>query len=852
MRSGQELCVGWNNVFSDPMLSMDRLKERGIAGDIGDDDLRSLYWKIFLEYLPSLSKDAWPLILSKERQGYTDLKTKFMFDPNKAAEQANDWSLNNPLSLADESPWTQYFKDVDLQKVIRQDVERTFPDQPIFRTQQIQDIMTAILFIWCKLNPDVSYRQGMHELLAPILLVVDHDKLDPQNDTSALDPVLVTTFDAKYVEHDAAVLFYRLMRATKPWFEVGPDLGPSRPSRVIQKSNYAEHRRGQEDAGKQVPIVAFCRRVQHDLLRVLDFDLYQHLEKQGIEPQLYGIRWLRLLFGREFPIPELFVLWDGIFADDPNLGLVEWLCIALLLYLRKDLVGQEYAITMHRLMKFPSPDKLTTTVSEFIRSARGLRDRYNHHALFLSSNSSRPNSTPSSPTRAQYAEPNIRPPSKKRTTVPWSNHTANPIPEKPVRSPSASQFSGSVTTSYPPMRKGSYTETVPASPTQVPSSPGADGKQQQLQLQLAHLTRQVQQFRERDREFARKISRWIDTVSDVLDDETDARLGTRAEQLRGIVDEMQVIANELHPGRPESARRAPKEDKDTAQREAGDDEKHMPSPIQESTPSVEQAKAEGPAAVHVEQATVPTTGTPDLSGPAQSAVEDSVDNETTGVNPSRAPPSNLQNIRWGSSTDIRNAPAKPLTSHAAPPEPLNKQQSQSSIQGYTSAPSPIPSPSRVAASTDPWASETTDMIVGTVKAGVTGINKVLMGLFEDPWADHGVLAGRGGGAGRRRGSSRDIREGRELGPVNYPSNVEDKVDNEEEGGNVVKEASSVGTASGGRPTTAPKAASTLDATRVQSPARDPLGAGFARGTAGSTTVTRRRTESAEVDPLGLP
>lgn len=36
----------------------------------------------------------------------------------------------------------------------------------------MQEHLTDILFIYCKLNQDVSYRQGMHELLAPLYWVV--------------------------------------------------------------------------------------------------------------------------------------------------------------------------------------------------------------------------------------------------------------------------------------------------------------------------------------------------------------------------------------------------------------------------------------------------------------------------------------------------------------------------------------------------------------------------------------------------------------------------------------------------------------------------------------------------------
>ena len=41
--------------------------------------------------------------------------------------------------------------------------------------------MTDILFIFAKLTPEVGYRQGMHELLAPILWTVDYDSLAPES-----------------------------------------------------------------------------------------------------------------------------------------------------------------------------------------------------------------------------------------------------------------------------------------------------------------------------------------------------------------------------------------------------------------------------------------------------------------------------------------------------------------------------------------------------------------------------------------------------------------------------------------------------------------------------------------------
>lgn len=45
-------------------------------------------------------------------------------------------------------------------------------------------------------------------------------------------------------------------------------------------------------------------------------------------------RWLRLLFGREFPMQDLLILWDAIFADSLTFDLVDYVFVAMLSYLK--------------------------------------------------------------------------------------------------------------------------------------------------------------------------------------------------------------------------------------------------------------------------------------------------------------------------------------------------------------------------------------------------------------------------------------------------------------------------------------------------------------------------------------
>lgn len=102
--------------------------------------------------------------------------------------------------MSPKSPWAVFFQNEELQKIINQDIERCYPDIPFFQEQQVKDMMLRILFVYAKENPALSYRQGtinntlvtvylfvtgMHELLAPILYLLDHERKSVQLNSEA-------------------------------------------------------------------------------------------------------------------------------------------------------------------------------------------------------------------------------------------------------------------------------------------------------------------------------------------------------------------------------------------------------------------------------------------------------------------------------------------------------------------------------------------------------------------------------------------------------------------------------------------------------------------------------------------
>jgi hypothetical protein len=52
--------------------------------------------------------------------------------------------------------------------------------------------------------------------------------------------------------------------------------------------------------------------------------------------QFYLLRWVRLLLGREFhSLDDLMIIWDAIFAHSPDLVLVDYICVSMLVFIRE-------------------------------------------------------------------------------------------------------------------------------------------------------------------------------------------------------------------------------------------------------------------------------------------------------------------------------------------------------------------------------------------------------------------------------------------------------------------------------------------------------------------------------------
>jgi len=304
------------------------LKKQSLREGLGPSTSkdRAIAWKTFLGFHTTPArKEQWLLEANVHRTRYQQLKDKHM-------NQFIDAEEDHPLSREKESPWFKHFQREQLHKTILQDVDRTYPEYEFFHQDDIKKLMMDILFVYaCEYN-ELSYRQGMHELLAIVIYVImqgvakDHEKFE------SAEEWMRTLSTPKYVEHDSFACFEKIMRTTSDWFI-------TKQSKIPQTES---------------PIIVKCQRIYNEVLRTRDPELHAYLTFLAVEPQVYLLRWVRLVFSREFNLEETLVLWDGIFAYDKAHSLIDYVAVSMLISIKAQILAQDANGVLSLLFKYPS------------------------------------------------------------------------------------------------------------------------------------------------------------------------------------------------------------------------------------------------------------------------------------------------------------------------------------------------------------------------------------------------------------------------------------------------------------------------------------------------------------------
>ncbi|RPA74074.1 RabGAP/TBC [Ascobolus immersus RN42] len=361
--------------------------------------LRSVTWKILLLF-GTLERDEWIGRLNQERGDYERLREEFLVTRFPGDE--DEVVVDPLLADEDENPWVRDAQNEAIRAEILQDVDRCMPDNPYFRQATTQEIMVDVLFLWCKVHPEIGYRQGMHELVAPILWVVDQDAQPFSHDPWG------QVLDQQYIRHDTFALFREVMRHAAGWYESGAN--------------------GSNGTAGESSIVGLSEKIHKELLWQVDPELADCLTRLEVLPQVFLIRWIRLLFGREFEFGEVLEFWDCLFAVAPRLELVPWICVAMLIRVRWQILSSSYSDAFTTLLRYPSPpnpksfilDALTLSTSPTPEAAAAI---IQHHTKrkpspYTPSATLTASSTSSAGPRKRPSAPRKKPPTSIPVPVP--------------------------------------------------------------------------------------------------------------------------------------------------------------------------------------------------------------------------------------------------------------------------------------------------------------------------------------------------------------------------------------------------------------------------------------------------
>jgi len=389
------------------------LAEQAAQGRLLADyaSLRRLAWAHLFGIISGETSEDWVKALEVGRKRYNGLLEDYRRESNVKALDPN---VCNPLARNSDNPFNKMQANDELLKEIWKDVERTFPEVEMLSSADSRKMLQRLLFHWCRAtNPAKaacdSYRQGMNELAAVMLAACKWGEY-AEGSWETPEALGLRLCGRQHTEADAFTLFSRLMdMGLRPMFmptssrATSPIGGARNSNSVIGELPRSRLGGG---SGRDLPpssaILARCMFIFDTVVKRSDLALHKHLLKLEIEPQVFLLRWLRLLFCREFSLEDTLLLWDGFFADaykppsaapswtypEPAKGggemawreaaeasakmpLVDYVAAAFLRGMRGDLLGLDQTDCLRRLLSARPP---ACGVGALLDSARRLRD----------------------------------------------------------------------------------------------------------------------------------------------------------------------------------------------------------------------------------------------------------------------------------------------------------------------------------------------------------------------------------------------------------------------------------------------------------------------------------------------
>lgn len=300
-----------------------------------------------------------------------------------------------------------------IRRDIRKDVDRLHWESPLCEGLETRTAISDILLSYC-VTEGRMYKQGMHEIVAFLYSIGHRDRSilslaedtgpsgkeaeEARGDASTLSAV-ASGSDALRVwialyrrvsdESSQLAWTYALFRRVMASDDVDSTGGAAggggyglaswyfSPQELRERSDCADSVDG---VNEPTGVVVAAERVQRDLLATQDADLQRRLDSDyGIRGAVYSIRWLRLLFLREFSFRQSVAVWSALFAEmrmcrlrgrafDLSLSLALHLATAMLTHIREDLMTESIH-ALQQLMHYPPLEDIRVLLCAAVRAS---------------------------------------------------------------------------------------------------------------------------------------------------------------------------------------------------------------------------------------------------------------------------------------------------------------------------------------------------------------------------------------------------------------------------------------------------------------------------------------------------
>ena len=368
------------------------LKKYANEAQLTKEYLRPIAWKIFLGVLPNTSSlKEWIEIISNQREEYK-IKFKKYCKIKKI--------VGDPLGDSKKKKNSENsIEDTKIKELINKDLDRTYQEIDLFLQNKVRNILANILYIWAKENPEISYRQGMHELLAIIFIVFypfyfaynskpkykKEDILDFLKDINLYKKEIYIFFhDEDEIQADLYFTFEALMKKGITYLFDPHILQKDEPG---YKMYEIFPQMWKDDSNEDKPTYVYRRAslLIKEKLKSLDNELYSHFKKIDLNCEAFLQRYLRCMFCREFKLNDVYIIWDIIFYDyymnrnkeKYDFIYMEYIAIAMIIKIRDLLKDGDQSECFSMLFKYPEIKDIMEIIKLSKKVEQAINERLN-------------------------------------------------------------------------------------------------------------------------------------------------------------------------------------------------------------------------------------------------------------------------------------------------------------------------------------------------------------------------------------------------------------------------------------------------------------------------------------------